>query len=392
MTNTAGTPRPARAGLVAVLALVLSALGGPAAPAAADGDWQYCPPEDYSRNRMVNFYDGATGEAAAGVFLMNGDFTQYPASTTLFSTGWTHRVPLTQGDESCRSFVYNAATGAGAVVTIQAWRHYGEYLTLSSYPSGTFTQGWTNIVEIEPIDGTPRLLFYRSSDGLVAIARVAIDGSITTEASRQPTTCPPRSSPWQPQCLPSSYFGTGWTHIVHLDQDLFFYDRLSGCAVEMPGAIEQGRATARVSGSYGCSLSPGWTDIGYLPSWAPYHHNPRLARMVFYNRSNGVLVTAWPAGDLTGFWMETLGVFQLEAGYSSVVVIDRWAPEFETDYFRQGVLLYSATDGSYRIADINNDGAYLHLRYGTFSPGWSLVTFNANLWEKPCCGSWELVD
>jgi hypothetical protein len=347
---------------------------------------------------MVNFYDGATGETAAGVFHMNGDFAQYPAATSWFSTGWTHRVPLSQGAESCRSFVYDAATGAAAVVTIQAYRHYGEYLTLSSYPSGAFTQGWTNIVEIEPIDEDPRLLFYRSSDGLAAIARVAIDGSVTTEASRQPTTCPPRSSPWQPRCLPSSYYGTGWTHIVHLDQDLFFYDRHSGCAVEMPGAFEQGRATARLLGDYGCSLSPGWTDIGYLPSWAPYY--PQLppsaslkTRMVFYNRSSGVLVTARPAGDLTGFWMETLGIFQLEAGYSSVVMLDRWAPEAEADlYFRQGVLLYNAVDGSYRIADINADGAYLHLQFGTFSPGWSLVTFNANLWEKPCCGSWELVD
>jgi hypothetical protein len=81
----------------------------------------------------------------------------YPTDT--FSAGWTHIVSTPNG-----LLYYNAQTGAGALGQLDG---AGTPTTLKSYPAGTFSAGWTHIVS------TPNgLLYYNAQTGAGAVGRV----------------------------------------------------------------------------------------------------------------------------------------------------------------------------------------------------------------------------
>src|SRR4030095_10869429 len=75
----------------------------------------------------------------------------------------------------------------------------------SSYPAGSFTYGWTSIVET-----TNGVLFYRQSDGLQGIADIIDKGEVAT-----------RSRSVQ-------YLKPGYTAVVAAGEDILLYNSETG--------------------------------------------------------------------------------------------------------------------------------------------------------------------
>ena len=85
------------------------------------------------------YYNASNGAAAVGVIDNSSNFTTIKTySSGTFSTGWTQIVNTPKG-----IIFYNAKNGAGAVAVID---NSGNITTIKTYSPGTFSTGWTNII------------------------------------------------------------------------------------------------------------------------------------------------------------------------------------------------------------------------------------------------------
>lgn len=122
----------------------------------------------------------------------------YPTGT--FSTGWTHTVNTSNG-----IFYYNAGTGSGGLGRLDS---NGSFTYVKTYPPGFFSLNWTHIVN------TPNgILYYNSNNGAVSIGLIDSVGNFTNAVS-----------------YPAGSFSTGWTNIINTPNGIFYYNSQRGSA------------------------------------------------------------------------------------------------------------------------------------------------------------------
>lgn len=202
-----------------------------------------------SHKGYLFFYCATNGMAAIGQMSQNG-FRQYASyAPYTFGLGWTKIISTKNG-----LVFYNAANGSGAVGD---WDYVysgvpGGFASLTGvrfkqlrgYAPGSFTYGWTHIVET-----SNGVLFYRASDGLHVMTDVETNGVISTRSRTVQT------------------LRAGWTHIVATNDDILFYDANTG-----DGAIGEIQKYSPwvVAGAAGrlntvrdlpAFFSPGWTHL-----------------------------------------------------------------------------------------------------------------------------------
>ncbi len=296
----------------------------------------------------LQFYNAQTGATAAGTFGRPGiddTFHQW-SNTGTFSPGWTYVV---QVPYSKYVFAFNAATGAAATASFDINRRY---VTAKSYPAPYFTTGWTSVVG----GGAKNLVFYRSGDGLAAVAHVADDGSVSTTGSY----VTPRPHP--PLTTHGVYPGRGWSSVTATDNGMFFYNRQSGEA-QLGGFGE----TFVRDKDFGAAFSPGWSRIVYLESGSGLS-----AVLVYYNASSGSLAIG--KLDLGGNHT-TLRSYRFTPGFTSVVAMQSpWTTNPPTP---SQVFFYNLSDGSAALATVTDAGGVTFISFpaGKFSPGWTSITY-----------------
>lgn len=195
------------------------------------------------------FYSAGNGMAAIGQISTRG-FRQsigYPAYT--FGVGWTSIVSTPNG-----LLFYRATDGVGAVGD---WEYTysgapGQFATITGvrfkqlrgYPAGSFTYGWTHIVQTS--NGT---LFYRAADGLQVMVDVERNGVVSTRMHTVRT------------------LRAGWTHIVSVNDDILFYDAASGDAAVgeiqkySPWLVARAIGSLVIKREFPSYFSPGWTHL-----------------------------------------------------------------------------------------------------------------------------------
>jgi hypothetical protein len=158
------------------------------------------------------FYNKTTGLGVVGTLQRSGSkyvFHQFP-EVYHFSANWTTIVSA-----SDNLVFYNALDGSGAT---GSWTYTYpsdctgfctpsdvKFTQRVGYAKGTFTSGWTNIV-----DSGSGVLFYRITDGLSATVDVDTTGHIHT---RDNTVI---------------HLSAGWTAIEAIDNHFFFYNKETG--------------------------------------------------------------------------------------------------------------------------------------------------------------------
>jgi hypothetical protein len=151
---------------------------------------------------LTLFYRATTGEGA----VVSGQATKF-YSPDGFARDWTHVVfsPANYG----LILFYNAATGTGAIVEAfdnnpipGGFSVPNDIRTLVGLGAGSFTTGWTNIVETP--DG--KLLFYNANNGAGALGTMDRQGFQTLRS------------------YPPGSFSQGWTHIVTAGTSMLFYN------------------------------------------------------------------------------------------------------------------------------------------------------------------------
>src|SRR5262249_19541619 len=119
--------------------------------AGGSGKWTHVVRD----GNLILKYRSSTGEAVVEQMGSNTILRQYPAGS--FSTGWTDIVDTPNG-----ILYYNGDIGKGAVGRLDA---SGNHTTLQQY--NNFSHGWTNVV------GTPNgTLFYNRTTGSRAVGPV----------------------------------------------------------------------------------------------------------------------------------------------------------------------------------------------------------------------------
>jgi len=196
------------------------------------------------------FYNSGNGAAAIGTISANG-FHQYKSYAPYsFGTGWTHIVSTQNG-----LLFYSKYNGAGAVGDWQyiytspcagCFQAISEvrFKQLSGFQAGSFTTGWTSIVETG--NG---VLFYRLADGLNVMVDIDTKGGVST-----------RSGTVQ-------YLKAGYTAVVAAGDDILFYDAatgnaaLAGVVKFSPWVIFSQVGTLSIRQEFPAYFSPGWSDL-----------------------------------------------------------------------------------------------------------------------------------
>jgi hypothetical protein len=129
-------------------------------------------------------------------------------------------------------FFYDKNTGSGELGRILA---DGSYRVVQGY-SQLFSPGWTHITYYFSQD---ILVYYNATTGSLATAKLELSGKHTT--------------------LHSYKYTPGWTVMVPMDRQIFFYNGANGTATlgEIAG---DGTFTYRAVPT---GFSPGWTHINY---------------------------------------------------------------------------------------------------------------------------------
>ncbi len=195
------------------------------------------------------FYYAPNGVAAIGQFGTNGfrQFMTYQAGS--FGLGWTNILSTANG-----LFFYRAADGAGAVGD---WEYVtsgvpGQFATITGvrfkqikgYAPGSFTKGWTHVVET-----SNGVLFYRASDGLQVMTDITAAGAVNTRSNTVKT------------------LRRGWTHIVSVNDDILFYDAVNGDAAVgeilkySPWVLLSKVGSLVINKEFPSYFSPGWTHL-----------------------------------------------------------------------------------------------------------------------------------
>ena len=194
----------------------------------------------------VMFYNKASGLAVVADFQSrSGELRQYPALYR-FSTGWTHIV----SSQNALVF-YNAADGSGAT---GGWTFsYGNctgfcapadvrFQQQRSFAPGTFSLGWTHILETGW-----GVMFYNSTNGLSVMTDVTPAGVILTRSSTV------------------RYLASGWTSLSLTQDCLLFYNKDTGDVAI--GHITTRQELTPEAGHYSVDqllpgyFSRGWTHI-----------------------------------------------------------------------------------------------------------------------------------
>jgi hypothetical protein len=195
------------------------------------------------------FYNSNTGEAVVGNFGSPSPEFQPYNSWKDFSTGWTHIVSTKNG-----LLFYNATSGAGfGEWSVERSGPGGDFgriakVNLNRLWSGSFTAGWTHIVD------TPGgLLFYRAEDGMTEVADVDTDGSVATRSGTHKT------------------IAANWTSVTSDKTHVLFYNASSGdVAVGGIRTLRIGEVSATGPGTplaieihrvFPGLFSPGWTHV-----------------------------------------------------------------------------------------------------------------------------------
>jgi M6 family metalloprotease-like protein len=195
------------------------------------------------------FYCAGNGLAAIGQMSQNGfrQYASYPAGS--FGLGWTSILSTKNG-----LVFYRATDGVGAV---GEWEYVysgapGQFATISGvrfkqlrgYAPGSFTTGWSHIVET-----SNGVLFYRAADGLQVMTDVGANGVITTRSNTVKT------------------LRAGWTHIVSVNDDILFYAAASGDAAVgeiqkySPWVVPSAVGKLFIRREFPSYFSPGWTHL-----------------------------------------------------------------------------------------------------------------------------------
>ena len=117
-----------------------------------------------------------------------------------------------------------------------------EHTTIKSHASGTFSTGWTHLV-----DTSQGVLYYNSATGAAAVGRFNELGSFST--------------------LKTMELSKGWTSIVSLPDGILFYNSQTGA-----GLIGRLDATGTLSSVKQLDLSKGWTTIVHTPGGIAYYN------------------------------------------------------------------------------------------------------------------------
>jgi hypothetical protein len=156
----------------------------------AGGKWTHVVRD----GNLILKYRSSTGEALVEDGNSNAILRQYPAGS--FSTGWTNIVDTFNG-----ILYYNRDSGTGAVGRLDA---SGGHTTVRQYSN--FSRGWTNVVS------TPNgILFYNRNTGSGAVGRVNESGDFTTVKS-----------------YPAGGFAPGWTSIHYSSRGIEYRNDATG--------------------------------------------------------------------------------------------------------------------------------------------------------------------
>ena len=203
-----------------------------------------------NHHNYLLFYNKTTGIGVVGALQLSGSqytFHQFP-DIYHFSTNWTDIVST-----SNNILFYNSEDGSGAT---GIWTYtYAPSCTgfcsptdvkfkqRVSYAKGTFTFGWTTIV-----DTGSGVLFYRETDGLSAVADVDTTGHVLTRSDTVMN------------------LSAGWTAIEATDGNLLFYNKANGDGaighiVQPYEAVGQLIGTVHTDQSLPGLFSTGWTSL-----------------------------------------------------------------------------------------------------------------------------------
>jgi hypothetical protein len=156
----------------------------------AGGKWTHVVRD----GNLILKYRSNTGEAVVEDANSNAILRQYPAGS--FSTGWTNIVDTLNG-----LLYYNRDSGTGAVGRLDA---SGGHTTVRQYSN--FSRGWTNVVS------TPNgILFYNRNTGSGAVGRINESGDFTTVKS-----------------YPAGGFAPGWTSIHYSSRGIEYRNDATG--------------------------------------------------------------------------------------------------------------------------------------------------------------------
>lgn len=214
------------------------------------------------------FYNAANGKAASGQMSTTGirQWRHYPSGS--FGLGWTSILSTADGG----LLFYRSADGAGAV---GGWEFIcscsGSLLPsgrrvkrVRTYAPGSFATGWTHLVQT-----SNGVLFYRASDGLQVMAKVASNGMVRTLSKTMKN------------------LRRGWTHIVSVKDDILFYDAANGDVAVggiwkyHPQLEERHIDSLRIDKEYPGYFTPGWTHLTGTcdpPPGPRLHANPNMPR------------------------------------------------------------------------------------------------------------------
>ena len=196
------------------------------------------------------FYNDQNGMAAIGTIGSSGfrQYQHYPAYS--FGIGWTRIVSTSGG-----LLFYNGNNGRGAVgdwefsyqtcpgfcfPTLSEVR----FKQLTSYPAGTFTYGWTSIVQT-----TNGVLFYRQSDGLQVMADVNSAGQVSTRSHTV------------------RYIKAGYTGVVAAGDEILLYNAADGDAAlaevlkPSPWLVARAIGSLSIRREYTGYFSAGWSHL-----------------------------------------------------------------------------------------------------------------------------------
>jgi thermolysin len=214
------------------------------------------------------------------------------------------------------------------------------------------------------VDLGNQLFFFNRDSYACAVGHIEADGDFVTT---QGFTLPGRN-------LTPVGRGSGrWTHVVYSNGLLFFYNSNYGTA-------EIGEVTAggyRRWKFYGIdSFGVGWSHIVGVQG-----------KMMFYNDRNGLAAvgelrkTAGPNfGEVVDVNFVQLGSYRFETGWTHIVAAGSKGGVF-TNANHRGLMFYNANSGQYVVGDIDTDtGAYrvrlaLDSRwsYSMLQPGWKHI-------------------
>ena len=255
-------------------------------PNGAFSQWTHVSCTDSLHSLL--FYNSATGIWAEGV-LDHGSFWS-TASYTGLSPGWTNILDAGLSYGKFYPLFYNAANGSGAI---------GYSPTIRSYPSGSFSLGWTNIV-----NGTSGLLFYDARTGAGAVAVQVDSGPMPPWGLHRIDKIKTVKS-----YAPGS-FSTSWTHVVSDGSNILFYNSVNGRASLgnlVPNVISGTATTYQTYKSYPAGSFGTWTHI------VPAGH-----RFFFYNSYTG----AGALGQIVNNLFTTTAIYPpntFSVGWSHIV-------------------------------------------------------------------------